>query len=422
MELIKKKIWLVNYYAMPPEYESRPRTIKFAHYLEMNGYSVKIISSSFLHNTNKNLITDNSKYIIRKYDDLNFIHIRTNNYKKNGISRLYSLFQFHFKLLFYRKEIEKPDIIIHTVLPPFGNILYFAAKKLKAKYVIEVLDLWPDSLVDLGVIKKGNIILPYLYRMEKWIYSKSDAIVFSQEGGKDYIRDMKWDKQRHNGSIDLKKVFYINNGVDLKDFHYNRLNNILEDEDLIDDTIKKVVYIGSIRLANNLMELIKAAEILESQNPDIKFLLYGDGDDRGLLESYCTERNIKNVIFKQKWILPKFVPYVLSKSSVNILNYHENFGKYGGSQSKLFQYIASGKPICSNLEMKYCLINKYNLGIARKYNSSRDYADAIKTLSYLDKEALAQIKVRSESVVREFDYENLTKKLIQIIEIINDRN
>lgn len=422
MELKKSRVWLVNYYAMPPKYESRLRTIKFAHYLKIYGYEVKIISSSFLHNTNINLITDNSKYLTKKYDDLNFIHIRTNSYKKNGISRLYSLFQFHFKLLLYKKELGQPDIIIHTVLPPFGNILYFAAKKLKAKYVTEVLDLWPDSLVDLGVIKKKNIILPYLYRTEKWIYSKSDAVVFSQEGGKDYIKDMKWDKEQHNGSIDLKKVFYINNGVDLKDFNYNSLNNVVEDEDLNDDTIKKVVYVGSIRLANNLMELIKAAEILRFQNTNIKFLLYGDGDDRASLESYCIDRNIKNVIFKQKWILPKFVPYILSKSTVNILNYHENFGKYGGSQSKLFQYIASGKPICSNLETMYCLINKYNLGIARKYNSSKDYADAIKSLSNLDKEALAQIKIRSESVVREFDYENLTKKLIQVIEIINDRS
>ncbi len=59
-------------------------------------------------------------------------------------------------------------------------------------------------------------------------------------------------------------------------------------------------------------------------------------------------------------------PYVLSKATVNILNYMPgNFGKYGGSQSKMFQYMASGRPICSNLKMMYCLINKYKLGIAR---------------------------------------------------------
>ena len=53
---MKKRVWLVNYYAMPPEHESRLRAIKFAQYLNEAGYETKIISSSFLHNKNINLL------------------------------------------------------------------------------------------------------------------------------------------------------------------------------------------------------------------------------------------------------------------------------------------------------------------------------------------------------------------------------
>lgn len=406
-----KKIWLVNYYAMPPELESRLRTIKFAQYLTKMGYEVTIIASSFMHNMNKNLINDNSKYIHKNYNGLNFVHIFTKGYQNNGIKRLLSLFEFHFKLFRYNREFQKPDLIIHTALPPFGNIVYFIAKKFKIKYIVEVLDLWPDSFVDMNLIKKNNPILKLLYFSEKWLYKKADAVVFSMEGGKDYIIDKKWDKQTHNGPIDIDKIYYINNGVDLKDFDYFKNNFKLTDVDLENKEIKKVIYIGSIRLANNLKSLINAAELLVS-NSNIKFLLYGDGEDRESLEKYCKDKQINNVIFKEKWIDPKYVPYVLTQSAVNILNYAKGFGKYGGSQSKLFQYMASGNPICSNLKMNYCPIRKYNLGIAKEFESDEEYADAILKLAKLDSESLKQIKINELELVRDFDYEELTKKIV----------
>lgn len=412
MENKLKKIWLVNQYAMPPEFESRLRTIKFATYLTDSGYDVTIFSSSFLHNMNKNLIVDKSKFIQKRYGKLNFIHINTINYKKNGIARFINLFQFHFKLYFLRNNFDRPDIIVHTALPPFGNIIYFAARKLKAKYIAEVLDLWPESFVDLGVLSKRNPFIRLSYFAEKWLYQKADNIVFSMEGGKDYIVEKKWDKD-NGGSIDLKKVFYINNGVDLTDFENNKTKYKLDDSDLEDENIKKVTYIGSIRLANNLQELINAASILKDYS-NIKFLIYGDGQDREPLEIFCKEQNLDNVIFKQKWIEPHYVPYVLSKSSVNILNYKSgSFGKYGGSQSKLFQYLASGKPVCSNLKMRYCLINKNNLGIAQEFNSDEEYAKAILSLVNLDKISSTKMRERAQEVVKEFDYIVLTKKLVE---------
>ena len=187
------------------------------------------------------------------------------------------------------------------------------------------------------------------------------------------------------------------------------------------DKIKKIIYIGSIRLANNLQELINAAIILK-EFPNIKFLLYGDGDDREPLELYCKKEKLSNIIFKQKWIDPHYVPYVLSKSTVNILNYKSgNFGKYGGSQNKLFLYLASGKPICSNLKMMYCLINKYNLGIAKEFTSSEEYADAILTLANLDLESYTKMSNRAQEVAKKFDYKYLTDKMIKIIEELTNK-
>jgi glycosyltransferase involved in cell wall biosynthesis len=398
---------------MPPMYESRLRTIKFAKYLTELGYQVTIFSSSFLHNHNINLIEDNISYEKRVFDKLQFVLIKTIGYKRNGIVRLLNLIQFHLKLYFLRKEFDKPDVIVHTALPPFGNLIYFVAKQFKSKYIAEVLDLWPESFVDMGILSKKNLFVRLSYLAEKWLYKQADKVVFSMEGGKDYIVEKKWDKES-GAPVDLNKVHYINNGIDLNDFNYNVSTYQLDDEDLNNETTKKVVYIGSMRLANNLNELIDAAYILKDV-PDVKFLLFGDGDDREILEKRCQDLCLNNVVFKHRWVDPIYVPYILSKSTVNILNYKSgSFGKYGGSQSKLFQYIASGKPICSNIKMRYCLVNKYTLGIAQEFEKADDYAHAILSLVHADLKTRDSIYATSQEVVNEYDYKMLTNKLIEL--------
>lgn len=408
-----KTIWLVNYYAMPPKLESRLRTIKFAYYLKKEGYNVRIIGSSAMHNKKINLIEDRCSFIETSYDGIDFIHIKSPSYNSNGMIRFLSLVVFHLRLHILRRRFTRPDVIIHTALPPFGNITFFTARSLGAKYIVEVLDLWPESFVAFGLISRNNPLLSLAYRAERWLYSKADEIVFSMEGGKEYIRDKKWDIDS-GGKINLIKVHYINNGVDIAEFDYFKENFEFDDPDLLDDSFK-VVYLGSIRLANNIRLLIDAAVYLKSAS-HIKILIYGDGEDRASLENYIESESIRNVKFKQKWIDPKYVPFVLSKGSLNILNYRSNsVEKYGGSQSKFFQYLASGKPICSNLQYGNSLIAKHKLGISKSFSSPEEYAEAILSISKMGKSDYERICIESRELAEQFDYPLLTKKLEELL-------
>jgi glycosyltransferase involved in cell wall biosynthesis len=410
------KIWLINQYAMPPELESRLRTIKFAHYLKQKGYDVTIFSASYMHNMNVNLIRDKSPYIEKVYNDLHFVHIRTIGYKTNGFKRWWSLIEFPFRFLRYYKRFGTPDIIIHTATVPWGNIISRVIKKLKAQYIVEILDLWPESFVAFGLVGEKNPLLKLAYKAEKWLYTKADNVVFSMEGGSQYIKDKKWDIES-GGTIDMKKVHYINNGVDIDDFNRYKEKFKLEDEDLVKPNFK-VVYLGSIRHANHLKSLIDAARLLIDFE-DIKFLIYGDGDQRKELEEFCKKNSFTNVIFKEKWIDPQYVPYVLSNSSLNILNYLPNdVDKYGVSSSKLFQYMAAGKPVCSNLDMtNYCLITKYNLGVAKFFKTPEEYADAIMSIYNLNGTEYDAMCLRARSLAKEFDYKRLTDMLTNIFSV-----
>ena len=117
------------------------------------------------------------------------------------------------------------------------------------------------------------------------------------------MSDRKWYKEQ-GGKLNREHVNYINNGVDLHDFDAFKSEHILEDEDLRNDSIKKVIYIGSIRFANNVGSLIDAAKRLQDLE-NVKILIYGNGDDRPMLEKRCKDEGISNVVFKQNWIDPK---------------------------------------------------------------------------------------------------------------------
>ena len=135
--------------------------------------------------------------------------------------------------------------------------------------------------------------------MEYFSYANADGIIFSFEGGKDYIIDHHWDKS-HGGKVDCACIGYLNNGVDLETFDRQRKNIWLKDKDL-DTEQFKAVYLGSIRKANHVDLIVDAARVLKMRGEQgIKILIYGDGDYRQALEDRIRKEKLNNIIFKRE--------------------------------------------------------------------------------------------------------------------------
>lgn len=411
----KKTIWFINKDAAPLEYYgTHLRTIKLAQYFQLEGYSVKLFCSSYVHNRNLCLSGTVGTFEEKTYDNIPFVLVNIGGGSTNGIRRIMSYFKFAVKLFLHRKSFEKPDVIIHTSRIPFDFPIYQLAKKLDAKYILDVTDLWPEAFTRFGLIKDNNLFLKLAFVVERFIYSKAKNVIFSLPGAIDYIKSKKWD-QSQGGIIDLNKVHYINNGVDLKEFNTNVQKYRMDDEDLSNQMTFKVVYMGSIRLANNLKQLIDAARVLQEDN--IQILIYGDGEDREYLEDYCKQNRIKNVKFKAKWTAPEYVPYILSKANLNALNYATATGKYGGSMNKLFMGLASGKPLCCNVGMAYSLIHEEGVGVDCKLTTPQDYADAILSIKNLPLDEYQAICNKSKKVAEKYDYPNLCIKFKEVCEL-----
>ena len=408
-------IWIVNHYAIPPSMGGLVRHYYFSKYLQEKGHSVKIFTSSKIHNTDINMIQDGSLYKEQVVDGIEYTFVRSKDYKGNGMDRIANMIDLPFKMwktmkLFYRQE--KPDAI-YTSSPDLF-VAFFAllfGKKNHIPVVMEVRDLWPESIVEYNSMSKRNPVIQVLYQLEKWMYKKADRIIFTMEGGKDYIKDKKWDKV-----IDLNKVHHVNNGVDLKEFDFNAVHWTIEDSDLQNEDKFNIVYVGSIRKANHVENLVEVAEALKEQGEEnILFLIYGDGNEKEDLELKCRNAGLDNIKFKGK-VNKKYIPYILSKSNLNILNYKQaNTWKYGGSQNKQFEYLASGTPICSNIKMGYSVIEKFACGVEENIDTTKRYVEIVKSYKEMPEDLYELQCIRARKASLYYDYEVLGSKIELIL-------
>lgn len=410
-------IWIVNHYAIPPSMGGLVRHYYFSKYLQEKGHKVKIFTSSKIHNTDINIIKDKSLYKEEVVDGIEYTFVRSREYSGNGVDRIVNIMDFPFKMwkamkVFLNQKI--PDVI-YTSSPDLF-VAFFAllfGRRCHIPVVVEVRDLWPESIVEYSGMSARNPIIQILYQLEKWIYKKADQLIFTIEGGKDYIQDKKW-----NQVIDLNKINYINNGVDLLEYQNDIKQYPIEDEDLEDENKFNVVYVGSIRKANHIENLVKVAEELKNRNEnDVKILVYGEGTDKKSLQSQCEELQLSNIVFKGK-VEKKYIPFILSKSSLNILNYKQaSTWKYGGSQNKQFEYLASGRPICANVKMGYSIIEKNKCGVEKDICSVNQYVDIILSYKYMEEEEYAIQCENALQAAKEYDYSMLTEK----VEIVLDK-
>lgn len=408
-------IWLINHYAVPPKYYPLARQTYFAKYLMAMGHTVTIFAASSVHNSDVNLITDGRKWREETVDGVHYVYIKCCDYQGNGLKRIYNICEFAWKLPGVCKQFPKPDAIVATSMPPTSCAMGVRmGRKWGCKTVAEIADLWPESIVAYGIAGPHNPAVLALRRLEKWIYKRADALVFTMEGAYDYITEQGWEKD-----IPRSKVHYINNGVDLEQFDYNTEHFRVEDPDLDDPDTFKVVYTGSIRKVNNLGLLLDAAKCVN--DPRVKFLIWGDGDEREALEQRVRDENISNVVFKGK-VEKKYIPSIVSRANLNFA--HNSFTylfNYGISFNKLFDYFAAGQPILCDFPCRYNPAINYGAGMEVRDARPQEIATVIGQLAKLPAEQRRLMGVKARRAAEDYDFKCLTDKLMAVIESIPEQ-
>lgn len=401
------RIWIVNYYTHPACFN--PRYLELAKHFMAAGHEVLTFYANYKSDESAPQFQQST------VNGLDFVEVKAPHFVGNGVKRMLSIWKFAAVLKKNARRFPKPDVVLHNIHPPFDYPVVGMAKKLGAKYIAEAWDLWPEDFVTFGLVGANNPAMKVAYAIEKRYYYKADDIIFTFLGAFDYLKRQGWMKEQ-GGKIDPAHLHYINNGIDLAEFDKNKVAFPRPDEDMNDPDLVKVVYLGAINKANNVQTLIDAAALLQDR-PNYRFCIYGNGAYRKALMDYVKEQGIGNVVFKEERIPLAECAWVVSQATVNVMNYEKNFGKWGVSSGKMFQYLAAGKPIVCNIDIAYDNVIKDNrLGVSRNLETPEQFAEAIREVAEQPRASYDAMCERVREVAGKFDYKVLSQRELEVLE------
>lgn len=179
---------------------------------------------------------------------------------------------------------ERPDVVVATSPQFFVGVAGAVIAKLKRRpFVLEVRDLWPKSVVELGQLGEGWI-LSALEAIERWLYRSAAGIVVNTRTFIDHISER---------GVDPDRIELVYNGIDPTMFRPRPKDEALLAAHGLSGRFT-VGYVGTLGLAHGLTMLVDVAEKLASR-PELRFVLIGDGADREKIEAEITRRGLDNI-------------------------------------------------------------------------------------------------------------------------------
>jgi len=397
-------IWIFNHYAVTPDLPGGTRHFDFGRALVKEGHNVTIFASAFHHPQFKYVkIQKKQLYNIENFDGVKFIWIKTFPYNKNDWRRILSMLDFAFKAFIIGMKFPGPDIIIGSsahLLSPLSA--YLLSLYFRVPFIMEVRDLWPDSLVDIGVLNSKSFTFVLLKKLELFLYKKAKKIIYIPPYASDYFSNL---------GISLNKVKHIPNGVDL-----NRFKNISGNINA-GNKVFNITYAGSFGPSNGLKDAIKAISLVKEKCNDVLLTLIGDGSERSILEEMVKEGNLS------PWIniigpVPKkeVYKYLTTSDALIHIELELDSSKWGGSPNKIYDYLASGKPIiyCSNFVKEW--LDKINCGLYTPPGNVDKLADTIVEIINMKPEEKAAMGERGRNYVEERnDISILSKEFLSLL-------
>ncbi len=308
----------------------------------------------------------------------------------SGLGRILSYLSFMVTCLFSVVRFRQPDYVFVDSPPLFLGISGWLASVYWGRpFIFNVADLWPDSVVDLGVMKDG-LFVRAAYWLEGWIYKKARFVNGVTRGVEDALL--------HRKKVPPAKVLFLPNGVDT-----NLIRPLPEDEALkhaLGLTGKRIaIYAGNHGYAAGAEQILNAAKLLET-HADFHFLFVGDGPDKPRLQQLAADLQLQNTTFLDSVPLER-LPAYLSIAEIALITLRKAGVTRGARPAKTFVMMAAAKPIILAAEGEAEeLIESSQAGVIVPPDKPEKFAEAILTM-FKNPEASRKMGLRGLTYVRE---------------------
>lgn len=328
-------LFLCHYF--PPEVNA-PATRTYEHCKRWvaSGHNVTVVTCA--PNCPDGIVYEGYKnrYTRELVDGINVVRVWTFMAPNKGfIKRIVNYLTYMTSAVMYSATKRSVDVVIATSPQFFCGWAGVLLKWLrKWPFILEIRDIWPESIVTVGAMKKSRVITMLEY-LEKKMYRVADHIVAVGEGYRQNIVGK---------GIAPQKISVVLNGVDIERFAL--VKNTTEIKRKYGGNDKFVCsYIGTVGMAHGLEVMLSAAKLNKlSGNDDVVYWVVGDGAQREELESKSIADGLDNVVFTGR--LPKDeMPCVIAASDCCLVHLRGSELFSTVIPSKIFEFMAMNVPI-----------------------------------------------------------------------------
>ena len=269
-------------------------------------------------------------------------------------------------------EIPRPDVVIATSPQLLVGLSgWWIAFWKRAPFIFEVRDLWPESLSAVGAGTENSLLHRVLGKIAGFLYRKADRVVVVTPAFKEHLIT-HWE-------VPGEKISVVENGVESALFAPEVAEPGLRARLGLNDKFV-AAYIGTMGMAHGLDTLIEAASKLKRSDPEISFLLVGEGADKERIQTIVRERQLSNITCVGQQPRDK-IPAFIGASDVCLVLLKKTELFKTVIPTKMLEFMSCAKPVILGVDgQARQILHEARAGIAIEPENADELANAIRRL------------------------------------------
>ena len=403
-------IWYLHPYAGGPGVGRYWRPYSFAKAWQEDGHKVRVFTARYHHLLEPDVPRGGRAEI----SAVSYDFVPTLRYRGNGGARVLSMLLFAIMLVpcgiagLFRHG--RPDLIIYSSPHPYGYIsAWLLARLFRASVYLEVRDIWPLSLVELGGMSPSHPMVWLTGLLERFAYRTADHVISLIPAADQHMRSKGLAPERFswvpNGADELPVMADEQSSALLV-----RLRELRQEGKFI------VIYTGAHGAPNALHLLLDAASHLQKENrARVHFVLVGRGEQKADLQARSAKLGLRNLEFFDQ-VEKRVAVAAMGLADAGALCLKpEPIFRFGVSPNKLWDYMLAALPVVFVCRAANNPVLDYGCGVAADPADPVSIAEAILTLSRLPAVDIQEMGARGrQAVLDSYLYTALAAKVTAI--------